>query len=316
MSRISFDPRKRARIHQLNPQLKEVKPKSLLRRESRKEKDYKSVADRLQKNAMIEYLREPIARELISTTYSRMKAETNAFSEYFKLDEFEKECKDDTNEGFHTRLKKLWKDVLENSDVEQRSWIYSVNREKKFQTLCRSHEWVYCMKFNRWWDNPSEPSDEKNPESDETNPKSDEKNPMVEWFYVRKKDANTLGVFARRQFEKDEVVAVFFEALNSKKDEKISRYALNSPYGIIDPLRGIASGGKPAFYMAMHEACVTYEEGTENTILLKNMIVRATKVIKDGDEIIIKYDKDVGPSIEYNEDDEEVDEDEDEFFEV
>lgn len=56
-------------------------------------------------------------------------------------------------------------------------------------------------------------------------------------------------MFAARKFEEGEVIGLFYGCKISKKP---SKYALQTKYGVFDPLTGLKDGGRLTSFMAMH----------------------------------------------------------------
>ena len=109
---------------------------------------------------------------------------------------------------------------------------------------------------------------------------------------MTEKNEDDLGLFSRRVFVKDEVIGIYFGT--KPIIEELSKYAINTLYGVFDPLQGQTHcGGTPCYYMALHEAKVASGEEIANAILLKNLLVKATTTIELGDEIILSYDNDM-----------------------
>ena len=266
-----------------------IKAKSMLKRTERENNHLKNVNGRIIMPGKMKYMTNPIESSsmvnvnkscLISKTFSRMTVKSNAFSDYFGLNRLEEEYDSMQEKGFRDVIEDLWKVMLPEIDTHQRGWFIGVNHKTQFTT--KSPEWLYCIKFAKWWKTDEE-------EKDKTNP-------VTEWLYLTEKDEDNIGVYSRRTIEKDEVVGIDFGKLPTTNE--YSKYAISTPYGVFDPVRGhIQCGGTPAYYMGIHEAQVTSGNDIANTILLKNLLVKATKTIEIGDEIILEYDNDVSSCI-------------------
>lgn len=263
-----------------------VKAKSLMKRTERENNHLKNVNGRIMKPAMMEYMTNPIQSSsiinvnkscLISRTYCRMAVKSNAFSEYFSLNWLEEEYDSLQEQGFRDRMEDLWKKMLPEIDTHQRAWVVGVNH--KTQYITKNYEWLYCIKFAKWWK-----TDEENEQNNR-----DKTNPVIEWFFLTEKNEDDIGVYSRRTFEKGEVVGIYFGKLPTTNE--YSKYAINTPYGVFDPIRGHTQcGGTPAYYLGIHEAKVASGNDIANTMLFKNLLVKATKTIEIGDEIILEYD--------------------------
>ena len=97
---------------------------------------------------------------------------------------------------------------------------------------------------------------------------------------------------------KDEVLGVYFGRKPEIKE--LSKYAINTPHGVFDPVRGHTQcGGAPCYYMALHEAQVASGEEIANAILLKTLLVKATTNIQMGDEILLSYGEDVSSAFNW-----------------
>ena len=114
---------------------------------------------------------------------------------------------------------------------------------------------------------------------------------MASWFHVQKSsiDSNSIGVFALRNFVAGELIALFYghryDNITKQNNEAVSKWALETRYGIYDPMRGLIGSGREAPYMAMHLVVVSQDDDTINAKISENFLVHATKDINVGDEI-------------------------------
>jgi hypothetical protein len=288
--------RNRARVH-------EIQPSSLKKREYRESDHMDAVNSRITCPEFMTYMPTPLestrmidvnSTSLISKTFSRMKVEAHGLSKYFELNRLEEEYENLEESGFRKLIEKLWTVMQQEIKTHQRAWIFDVNH--KTQTYGKCYEWMYCFPFTNWWKCEENENDDKKKEetTDGTKQKSaDKTNPQTEWLFLTEMDGEgKIGVISRRVFVKDEVVGVYFGKLPTI--DEYSKYAINTPYGVFDPARGHTKcGGKPCYFMALHEARVASSEELANTVLLKNLLVKATTNIEIGDEIVIRYDNGV-----------------------
>ena len=118
--------------------------------------------------------------------------------------------------------------------------------------------------------------------------------PMASWFAVKVStiDTSDLGVFALRPFVSGELIA-FFYGHRHQKDTPPTKWALETRFGIYDPLRGLIGSGREAPYMAMHLVKESNEDSMINATISENFLVHATKDIQVGDEISFSLNREI-----------------------
>jgi hypothetical protein len=113
--------------------------------------------------------------------------------------------------------------------------------------------------------------------------------PDIHWLDVDQVTKDTpLRVLAARSFVKGEVVGLFWGKVIDTKVQP-SRYALQSKYGIVDPLRGVTDRGTKFHGMAMHLVAEPEPSTLANAEILESFLVVALKPIKAGEEIFFQH---------------------------
>ena len=122
--------------------------------------------------------------------------------------------------------------------------------------------------------------------------------PIAPWLTVKESSINrkSIGVFALRQFKIGELIGLFYGHRYKKEnpqEERLTKWALESQYGIYDPKRGLIGSGREAPYMAMHLVVESDDDNIINAKISSNFLVHSTKDIAICDEISYKLNDEV-----------------------
>jgi hypothetical protein len=171
-------------------------------------------------------------------------------------------------------IENLFKEIVPHIFVAQKKWSVNITRVTDSNNyFTKQNEWAIDIDFSDWSKNDN----------------NELFVPLVSWLVVResKQSKNETGVFAARNFEKNEVIGLFYGQIIT--EEIPSEYAKQTKYGVFDPLRGFADSGSVTKYtMAMHLIIEVNNKLLINARMdPNNFLVQATKTIAIGEEIFV-----------------------------
>ena len=221
----------------------------------------------------------------VAITNNNLTCDDQALAVYLNINDFKIKTQSMDNDDFEQEISHLWHNKLKDCvHLAQKGWLLDKTRDtnttRKYYTLLP--EWAYDLEFPEW----------RKPSADHT------KVPMASWFYVKESSINngSIGVFASRKFNMGELIGLFYGHRYNEENppkEGISKWALESRYGIYDPKRGLIGSGREAPYMAMHLLVESDDDGIINATISANFLVYSTKEINIGDEISCKLNDEV-----------------------
>jgi hypothetical protein len=115
---------------------------------------------------------------------------------------------------------------------------------------------------------------------------SDYEGPGIKWINIKKrKGSDVYKVFASRYFKKNVLIGVYF-GRNGFNAEKVSKYAVSSTFGVVDPPLEAENLSTIPFGMGMHYVKFTQTSESANVELNKFFCFVTTKPIMERQEII------------------------------
>lgn len=210
----------------------------------------------------------------VTVTDVNLLCDQYALAVYINEEEYTKTMKNvDDADNFEIEVKHLWDAKLKHCiHLAQKGWLLDKTRETNYSRrfFALTNEYAYDLDFPEW----------RLPNVDPL------KIPMASWFAVKVStiDTSDLGVFALRAFVSGELIA-FFYGHRHNKETPPTKWALETRFGIYDPLRGLIGSGREAPYMAMHLVKQSNEDSMINATISEKFLVHATKDIQAGDEI-------------------------------
>jgi hypothetical protein len=116
--------------------------------------------------------------------------------------------------------------------------------------------------------------------------------PDVRWLTVSDEsdsdNIRAIRVEVARAFETDEIIALFWgDVINEKMQP--SNYALQSKYGIVDPLQGLTDKADSVHYLAMHLFAEPDHPRMASAEVQESFLITALQPIAKGAEIFFLH---------------------------